>query len=106
MKKILLGILFFIFKILYYFFIQLFLPQKVLMFGHGWDTLNPFSPYSYGGVPRKKFLVYFRKMNKGTKISSDEYIRAKWGSLIPSKEEFLKVCELEETTRKNYSFRN
>jgi hypothetical protein len=72
---------------------------------YGWDILHPFAPYSYGGVRRKRFLVLYRKRRNCIDSTPDEYYRAKWGSLNPSREEFLKVFEIEALMRKNYSFK-
>ena len=105
MEKKMSPIYFFLFKIFYYSFLKFLYIQKVLMFINGWDTLNPFAPHSYGGVPRKKFLVLYRKKRNSIEITQDEYNRAKWGSLNPTKEQFSKVFEIQDEIRKNYSFK-
>lgn len=105
MKNILFLVFGFLFKILYYLFIQFFLREKVLNFAHGWDTLNPFAPYSYGGLHRKDFLTLYRKMKQGNKISRDEYTLFEYGSLRPSQERINEKWRRSNLIKRFFSFK-
>jgi hypothetical protein len=85
---------------LFFWILRIFLPtEKVLNFPHGWDTLNIFAPYSFGGVPRKEFLrLYNESMSR--KISSNEYVIAEYGSLNPNQQQFMKKYERSECIKK------
>lgn len=81
------------------------MPEKVLNFNGGWDTLHPCSQFSYGGVPKKMFLVLLRKSKNGEKLTSDQYLQALYGSLQPSMYEISKKIELSETVKKHFSWK-
>ena len=95
----------FLFKVCYLLFIQFVFPRKILYFTGGWDTLHPFAAYSYGGVPRKKFLVLYRKKKKGIEISRDDYTCAEYGSLTPSQVEINLKFKRQKQTYKYFSFK-
>lgn len=95
----------FAFRLLYFLLLRWFFPKKVLNFKTGWDTLHPFAPFSYGGIPRKKFLVLYRRMNRGLKISSDDYHRAQNGSSNPTLEQFTQSYERRERMKELFSFK-
>lgn len=105
MKNALAEACIFLFKLLYYSLLQWFLPEKVLSFPIGWDTLHPCAPYSYGGVPRKKFLVLYRRVKNGLEISTEDYHRAEYGTLKPGRKQFLEACERKRVIRKHFSFK-
>ena len=92
-----------IFKIFYYLFKFIF-QEKLLQFAHGCDTLPFFSSYSYGGVPRDKFLFFYKKMKSGEKVTSNDYNTAKYGSPTPSSGQINNAWKRRESVKTLFSF--
>lgn len=105
MKKIFVEIGIFIFKIIYYFLLQWFIPQKTLYIVHGWDSLHPFAKYSYGGIPRKDFLIFYKKMKNGISIHLSDCDLAKYGTLDPSTRQTNLDYERRRSTYHCFSFK-
>ena len=105
MKKFFVEIGIFIFKIIYYFLLQWFIPQKTLNLVHGWDTLHPFSKYSYGGVPRKDFLILYKKMKNGIRVYSNDCDFIKYGTLNPSAKQKNLNYERQRLTYHRFSLK-
>ena len=95
-RKSFVWLFFFLIKISYSSFLWIFFPKKILYFEHGWDTLHPFSVFSFGGVTKKDFLALYKKMKNGEKISSNEYHLVEEGSLKYTR---------QKSTYKHFSFR-
>lgn len=102
--KSFIDLLYIPFKIFYSIFVFFFGPEKVISFNSGWDTLPFFSRYSYGGLPRKQFLIFFNDCS-GKKITSDEYHKAIYGTLTPPWDEVSKKIELSNRMKKIFKWR-
>lgn len=98
MKK-LIAILQFFSRVFFWILGLLFPIDKVLNFQHGWDTLNIFAPYSFGGVPKKDFLRLHEESKK-RKISSNEYTKVEYGSLYPGKKQVREKYERSQCMKK------
>lgn len=98
MKKLLTFILIIVLFIpkLIYLIIKNLIPEKVLGFNIGWDTLPHFSPYSYGGISRKNFLKLRKRMLDGEKITHDELTMTEYGSSNPTKEQWQKTFKRKD----------
>ena len=96
----------FFFKVLYHLILKLIFREKLLNHAYGCDTLPFFSPYSYGGVLRNKFLILYKKMKRGNKITSDDYTLAKYGTLFPLSDDISKAQERSTITKTIFSFKS
>ncbi|MDP1760231.1 MAG: hypothetical protein Q8L01_02150 [Candidatus Woesebacteria bacterium] len=104
-KKVFIWLFFFLLKILYLVFLWIFFPKKILPLEHGWDTLHPFSPFSYSGIPKKDFLNLYNRMKNGKEISSKEYYLAEYGSFEPTREDIRRKYLRKELAYKYFSFK-
>ena len=99
--KIIISIVAFFSRLLFFLlrFISLNSIEKVINIPIGWDTLNIFAPYSFGGTPRKDFLRLYKE-SKIRKITTDEYHEVEYGSKRPIKEQITKKYERADFIKK------
>lgn len=102
--KLFIGLLYIPFKIFYSIFVFFFGPEKVIAFDSGWDTLPFFSKYSYGGLPREKFLKFLDEP-LGKKITSDEYYKAIYGTTTPTWYQVIEKNERSDRMKKIFKWR-
>lgn len=51
----------------------------VLTFKIGWDGMHPWAAYSWGGIPRKDFMRFYRQRKAGEVPDTDDIIYAPYG---------------------------
>ena len=94
----------FIKKIIYFLFLQWFLPVKTFWYEGGRDDLFPWAPYSIGGMDRDIFLEAYHQSRRGNSLRSHDYQRLLYGSAQPTPGLREKIRKRSISMYRRYTF--